>query len=97
MIESPVLQEFVREREQAAKEKAAKEAAKNAAKAAKQAARQSSFNNILMVLAARLGDEAQAVAPELDAVDETRFDDLLRSATTCSNLASFREFLANRS
>jgi len=108
MIESPVLQEFVRERKQAAAKKAAKAATAAAEKAAKaaaaaaaekaaKAARQSSINNILTFLAARFGDEARALAPELDAVDETRFDDLVRSAATCSDLASFREFLAKRS
>jgi hypothetical protein len=109
MLESSGFQQFLREREQAAAEKAAKAAtaatkkaattaAKKAAKkAADESARRSSINNILIVLSARFGDEAQTIASELNALGKTRFDDIVRSAATCPDLASFRKFLAKKS
>jgi len=97
MLESPVLQEFVREREQAAAKKAAKEAAKETAKAvraAKEAARQSFLNNILTVLTTRFGAGANDMGSALKSErGEDRLNTLLKQAITVPNPAAFRALL----
>jgi hypothetical protein len=70
MIESPVIQEILAEREQDTKRK-----------------------DIVSVLRARFGDTVQAVRSELDSVEGTKLDEMLKRAATCRSLASFRKKL----
>ncbi len=80
MIESPVLQEL--------KEEWTRDAARDAAL-------QTSRRDIVDVLAARFGPEAEDLAAELEAIaDNARLKKLVKLAAICSDLPSFRKELA---
>ena len=59
------------------------------------AALQTSRRDIVDVLAARFGPEAEDLAAELEAIaDNARLKELVKLAAICSDLASFRKELA---
>jgi hypothetical protein len=53
-------------------------------------------DNIIAVLAARFGPEAEALRPHVEAIGDGRLKELIGLAATCPDLASFREQLAPR-
>lgn len=78
---SPLLREIIEE----ATEEGRREGAQSATK-----------NNIIAVLAARFGTEAEALGAGLKAIDDAGLEELLGRAATCPDLASFREQIAAR-
>ena len=60
------------------------------------ARRESERDNIIAVLAARFGPEAEALRADLKAIGDARLKELLGLAATCPDLVSFREQIAPR-
>jgi hypothetical protein len=58
--------------------------------------RSTTGNNVIAVLAARFGPEAEALRADLKAIGDARLKELLGLAATCPDLASFREQIAAR-
>ena len=64
--------------------------------ATREGERSATESNIIAVLAARFGPEAEALGTVLKAIDDARLKELLGLAATCPDLASFREQIAPR-
>ena len=60
------------------------------------ARREGERDNIITVLAARFGPEAEALRADLKATSDARLKELIGLAATCPDLASFREQVGAR-
>jgi hypothetical protein len=58
--------------------------------------RSTTESNVIAVLAARFGPEAEALRADLKAIGDARLKELLGLAATCPDLASCREQIAPR-
>jgi hypothetical protein len=65
-------------------------------KARRESRRGTTEDNIIAFLAARFGPEAEALRADFKAIGDARLKELLGLATTCPDLASFREQIAPR-
>lgn len=86
MIESPLLDQFFKERygQQLAQE-------------VRETARKAAHRNILAVLEARFGDVPRDLAEDIESVaDEDRLTDLVCRGATCPDLEAFRNEIAER-